>query len=140
MRRLVLLLGAIVALAGCGGSSSEPDDEPRALTLALDFAPNAVHDPLYAAVAGGRRRHHRLATAIRAPGSGPDVIKLVASGRAQLGVLDIHDLAIARAEGSELVAVAGLVQRPLAALAARPGIDRPRDLEGRTVGVSGLPS
>jgi NitT/TauT family transport system substrate-binding protein/putative hydroxymethylpyrimidine transport system substrate-binding protein len=32
------------------------------------------------------------------------------------------------------------VQRPLAAIAAGPGIRRPRDLEGRTVGVSGLPS
>jgi NitT/TauT family transport system substrate-binding protein/putative hydroxymethylpyrimidine transport system substrate-binding protein len=41
-----------------------------------------------------------------------------------------------------VVAFAALVDRPLAALAARGdrGISRPRDLEGRTVGVSGLPS
>jgi putative hydroxymethylpyrimidine transport system substrate-binding protein len=38
------------------------------------------------------------------------------------------------------VAVGALVGRPLAALIARPGINRPRDLEGRIVGVSGLPS
>jgi NitT/TauT family transport system substrate-binding protein/putative hydroxymethylpyrimidine transport system substrate-binding protein len=136
MRRALVLL--VVLLAGCGGSSS--GDGPRELTLALDFTPNAVHAPLFAAVAGGHDRAHGVAIDIRQPGSGPDALKLVASGRAQLGVLDIHDLAIAREQGSQLVAVAALVQKPLAALAARPGITRPRDLEGHTVGVSGLPS
>ena len=55
-------------------------------------------------------------------------------------MLDIHDLAIARQQGADLVAIGALVGRPLAALIAQPGIARPRDLEGRTVGVSGLPS
>jgi putative hydroxymethylpyrimidine transport system substrate-binding protein len=128
LRALGILLVAAL-LAGCGGD--EPGGEP--LTLALDFTPNAVHAPLFAAADKG-------AFEIREPGSGPDALKLVASGRAQLGVLDIHDLAIAQARGSDIVAVAALVDRPLAALAARPPVTRPRDLEGRTVGVSGLPS
>jgi putative hydroxymethylpyrimidine transport system substrate-binding protein len=55
-------------------------------------------------------------------------------------VLDIHDLAIAREQGTDLVAIAALVTRPLAALIARGAIQRPRELEGRIVGVSGLPS
>jgi NitT/TauT family transport system substrate-binding protein/putative hydroxymethylpyrimidine transport system substrate-binding protein len=38
------------------------------------------------------------------------------------------------------VAIGALVERPLAALIAQPTIRRPRDLDGRTVGVSGLPS
>jgi NitT/TauT family transport system substrate-binding protein/putative hydroxymethylpyrimidine transport system substrate-binding protein len=124
MKRLVLLM--LVALAGCGGG----DDAP--LTIALDFTPNAVHAPLY--LAGEDQ------LSIRKPGSGPDSLKLVTSGKVDLGVLDIHDLAIARAAGSDLVAVGALVGRPLAALVAQPDIARPRDLEGRTVGVSGLPS
>ena len=33
-----------------------------------------------------------------------------------------------------------LVQRPLAAVLAQPEIARPRDLEGRRAGVTGLPS
>ncbi len=131
MRRLALLV-AVAALAGCGGSSSQTGSQ---LTLALDFTPNAVHAPLYAAASHGAFR-------IREPGSGPDALKLVATGKADLGILDIHDLAIARARGTKVVAVAALVERPLAALVARGGrgITRPRDLEGRTVGVSGLPS
>jgi ABC-type nitrate/sulfonate/bicarbonate transport system substrate-binding protein len=67
-------------------------------------------------------------------------VRLLLGGRAQLAVLDIHDLAIARQEGRDLVGVLALVQRPLAAVLARPGIETPRDLEGRRVGVTGLPS
>ena len=77
---------------------------------------------------------------IQTPGSGPDGLKLVTSGKVELGVLDIHDLAIARAAGTDVVAVGALVGKPLAALVAQPDVARPRDLEGRTVGVSGLPS
>ena len=36
--------------------------------------------------------------------------------------------------------VGAIVQRPLAAVIARAGIRRPRDLEGKRVGVTGLPS
>jgi putative hydroxymethylpyrimidine transport system substrate-binding protein len=125
MRRLIALV-ILVALAGCGGDGDQP------LTIALDFTPNPVHAPLY--LAGSDQ------LTIRKPGSGPDSLKLVASGKVDLGVLDIHDLAIAREAGSDLVAVGALVGKPLAALVAQPGIQRPRDLEGRTVGVSGLPS
>jgi putative hydroxymethylpyrimidine transport system substrate-binding protein len=106
----------------------------------LDFIPNAVHAPMYTAVRTGRDRAEGVRLQIRKPAGGPDALKLVASGRVDLGVLDIHDLAIAREQGTDLVAIAALVARPLAALIARGGIRRPRELEGRVVGVSGLPS
>jgi NitT/TauT family transport system substrate-binding protein/putative hydroxymethylpyrimidine transport system substrate-binding protein len=120
---LVVLLAGVVA--GCGSS------DPKPVTVALDFTPNPVHAPIY--LAGD-------AVAIRKPGSGPDSLKLVTSGKVELGVLDIHDLAIAREAGADLVAVGALVGKPLAALIAQPSVGRPRDLAGKTVGVSGLPS
>jgi putative hydroxymethylpyrimidine transport system substrate-binding protein len=55
-------------------------------------------------------------------------------------VVDIHDLGLARQAGQDLVGIGALVQRPLAAVIAREGIRRPRDLEGRRVGVTGLAS
>src|SRR5690242_6308578 len=125
MRLAVLLLA--VLLAGCGSSSDD-------VTVALDFTPNPVHAPIYEA------RGHDVKIAIRKPGQGPDSLKLVASGKVDLGVLDIQDLAIAQQAGTDVVAVGALVSKPLAALIAQPDIKRPRDLEGRTVGVSGLPS
>jgi NitT/TauT family transport system substrate-binding protein/putative hydroxymethylpyrimidine transport system substrate-binding protein len=133
MRLIAPILLALV-LAGCGSQSADT------VVVALDFVPNPVHAPLYEAARDGRDRAHGVRLEIRKPGSGPDSLKLVAGGKVDLGVLDIHDLAIARAQGTDLVAVAALVGRPLAALIAQPEVARPRALEGRTVGVSGLPS
>jgi putative hydroxymethylpyrimidine transport system substrate-binding protein len=110
------------------------------VTLALDFTPNAVHAPIYAAVRKGYDRDHGIRLRIRPPGSAPDALKLLAGGRADVAVLDIHDLGLARERGRDFVGVGALVQRPLAAIIARRTVRRPRDLEGRRVGVSGLPS
>jgi NitT/TauT family transport system substrate-binding protein/putative hydroxymethylpyrimidine transport system substrate-binding protein len=133
---LAALILTVVVIAGCGdGGAPLP-----AVDLALDFTPNAVHAPIYAAVRRGFDRANGIALRIRQPGQGPDSLKLVASGRVALGVLDIGDLAIARRRGIDVVVVGALVDRPLAALIAQPQIARPRDLEGTTIGVSGLPS
>ncbi len=136
------LLVAMVA-GGCAEDEPPPSASPvpaEKVVLSLDFVPNPVHAPIYLAAREGHDRDNGIALEIRKPAGGPDALKLVASGKVDLGVLDIHDLAIAREQGSDLVAVGALVGKPLAALIARPGIERPRDLEGRTVGVSGLPS
>ena len=132
------LLSCAIALAGCGD-----DGEPAAatpVTLGLDFTPNAVHAPVYAAVREGFDTRNGVDIEIRPPGSAPDSLRLLASGKADVAILDIHDLGLARERGADVVAVGALVQRPLAAVIARTGIERPRDLEGETVGVSGLPS
>ena len=136
MRRLTAALTALalVLAAGCGGSDDATggDEAPR-LKLALDFIPNAVHAPVYAAAEAG-------AVELLKPGASPDSLKLVLNGRADIGLLDIHDFGLALEKGRDIVAVSALVQKPLAALAAQPEIRRPADLEGKRVGVSGLPS
>ncbi len=75
-----------------------------------------------------------------APTASTDSIKLLATGRADFAILDIHDLAIARERGKDIVGVMALVERPLASVIAAPGIRNPRQLEGKTVGVTGVPS
>jgi NitT/TauT family transport system substrate-binding protein/putative hydroxymethylpyrimidine transport system substrate-binding protein len=118
---------ACLAAAGCGGGSG---DAPEPGTIALDFQPNAVHAGIYA-----------TDLKIRVPAASTDSLKLLAAGRADMSVVDIHDLALAREAGSDIVGVGALVQRPLAAVIARSDrIKRPRDLEGKRVGVTGLPS
>jgi ABC-type nitrate/sulfonate/bicarbonate transport system substrate-binding protein len=74
------------------------------------------------------------------PSSSTDSVKLLLAGRAQFAILDIHDLALAREKGRDIVGVMAVVQRPLAAVVAQPGIRRPRDLQGKRAGVTGLPS
>jgi NitT/TauT family transport system substrate-binding protein/putative hydroxymethylpyrimidine transport system substrate-binding protein len=144
MKLVAALLAAaslLAGLAGCGGSGAEPG-APSGATLVLDFTPNAVHSGIYAAQHEGFYRDQGIDLSIRQPGESTDAPKLLAAGRADFAILDIHDLGIARERGIDLVGTMPLVQRPLAAVIARGdrGIARPRDLEGRTVGVTGLPS
>jgi putative hydroxymethylpyrimidine transport system substrate-binding protein len=135
----VLLLVIVVPLAGCGSDDSGSAPNVDA-TLLLDFQPNAVHSGIYTAIARGYDSALGVNLRARAPGSSTDAVKLLASDRADLAILDIHDLALAREAGSDLVGVMALVQTPLAAILAQPQIRTPRDLEGRRVGVTGLPS
>ena len=134
-----MLLVAALALAGCGsdGSDAAPNSDA---TLLLDFQPNAVHTGIYTAIERGYDSALGVNLRARVPGNSTDSVKLLASGRADLAILDIHDLALAREAGTDLVGVMALVQTPLAAILARPGIRTPRDLEGQRVGVTGLPS
>jgi putative hydroxymethylpyrimidine transport system substrate-binding protein len=124
VRRIPLLLVVIALFGGCGGEGEPPQGVQR---LALDFQPNAVHagliygDPIV-------------------PASSTDSLKLLLARRADMAVVDIHDLGLARERGEDVVGVGAVVQRPLAAVIASADIARPRELEGKRVGVTGLPS
>jgi NitT/TauT family transport system substrate-binding protein/putative hydroxymethylpyrimidine transport system substrate-binding protein len=124
VRRIPLLIALIALLAGCGGEHEEPQGLGR---IALDFQPNAVHAGL-------------LGSSPIVPSSSTDSLKLLLGRRVDMSVVDIHDLGLARERGEDIVGVGALVQRPLAAVIAKPEIERPRDLEGKRVGVTGLPS
>ncbi len=137
-----LLLTLLTALAtGCATSSTGDDSRPDAdAKLLLDFAPNAVHAGIYLAMQRGYDEAEGVHLDVETPGASTDGIKAVLSGHEDLAIVDIHDLAIARAKGKDVVGVMALVQTPLAAILAQPGVTRPRELEGKKVGVTGLPS
>jgi putative hydroxymethylpyrimidine transport system substrate-binding protein len=139
VRRLVLaavLLGLLAA--GCG---SIGEDRPGGeATLLLDFSPNAVHAGIYLATERGFDEAEGVTLEIRKPGASTDALKALQAGRADMAILDIHDLGLAREQGRDIVGVMALVQRPLAAVLAQPSIRSPSKLEGQRVGVTGLPS
>jgi putative hydroxymethylpyrimidine transport system substrate-binding protein len=144
MSRAVALLAAALLLAGvtgCGGDGAEPG-VPKGATVVLDFVPNPVHSGIYAAQAEGFYEDAGIDLHIQVPGETTDAPKLLAAGRTQFAILDITDLGIADEKGLELVGLMPIVQQPLAAvLARRDGpVKRPRDLDGHSVGVTGLPS
>lgn len=137
--RVPLLLAAVgaLALAGCGSAGREGTDDA---TLILDFTPNAVHAGIYTALARDFDGGEGVRMRVRAPSSSTDSVRLLQSGRADLAILDVADLALARQEGRDVVGVMALVQKPLAAVIAQRDIRTPRQLEGRRAGVAGLPS
>jgi len=143
MRRVAALLAAalLVVLTGCGGGGAEPG-APRGATLVLDFQPNAVHSGIYAAQANGDFKDEGIDLHIQEPSSTADSAKLLEAGRADFAVMDINDFGIARERGLDLVAIAAIVQLPLASVIARnpTEIRTPADLAGKTIGVTGVPS
>jgi NitT/TauT family transport system substrate-binding protein/putative hydroxymethylpyrimidine transport system substrate-binding protein len=132
---------AVLALGACGDGGAEPGASEEA-TLVLDFQPNAVHTGIYRALAQGYYSDRGVSLDVREPSNSSDAPKLLASGRAQFAILDIHDLGLAREQGVDVVGLSAIVGRPLAAVIARDrnAVDEPADLEGGEVGVTGLPS
>lgn len=148
MRWIAASLAAVLAataLGGCGGGGAEPDAPAggvRELTLVLDFQPNAVHSGIYVAEIGRGLSERGVELEIVEPSGSSDAPKLLEAGRADLAILDINDLGIARERGLDLVAIGAIVQRPLAAVIAADAelVRAPDDLAGARVGVTGLPS
>jgi putative hydroxymethylpyrimidine transport system substrate-binding protein len=138
---LLAAVALVPATAGCGGDGAEPG-APSSATLVLDFSPNAVHAGIYAALRRGYYREAGVDLEVRQPSSSSDAPRLLEAGRADFAILDIHDLGIARERGLDVVGVMPIVQGPLASVIFRADrdIDSPKDLEGRIVGVTGLPS
>jgi putative hydroxymethylpyrimidine transport system substrate-binding protein len=134
---VIALLACVVA--GCGGgSSSSPQGQD--VTLVLDFTPNAIHAGIYSAVARTFDVGEGVHLHVVAPTASTDSIKLLKTGRADFAILDIHDLAIAREHHQDIVGIMAIVEQPLAAVIAAPQITSPRQLQGKVVGISGLPS
>jgi ABC-type nitrate/sulfonate/bicarbonate transport system substrate-binding protein len=133
------VVGALALLpVGCGfsGGGGGADDG----TLILDFTPNAVHVGIYTALARDFDGAEGVSLRVRAPSSSTDSVRLLQSRRADMAILDIADLALARQEGRDVVGVMALVQQPLAAVIAQREVRTPKALEGRRAGVAGLPS
>lgn len=152
---LVLLATlAAVVLAACGdedqrGSTSAvtataPGTPPTMTkaTLVLDFVPNAVHAGIYRAVAAGYYKDNNLDLEIVEPTSTADTLKLIDAGKADFGIADGIDIAGQIDQGADAQGILALVQRPLGGLIAlkSSNITDPGQLEGRKVGVTGVPS
>ncbi len=137
-RVLMMLAVATALFGGCGSASPAPS--AQSATLVLDFTPNAIHAGIYSALARTFDIGEGVHLHVVAPSASTDSIKLLETGRADFAILDIHDLAIARERGEKIVAIMAIVERPLASVIARAGIHTPRQLAGRTVGVTGVPS
>src|SRR6476660_7205140 len=105
MRRVAALLAAALlaaGAAGCGGGGAEPG-APSGATLVLDFTPNAAHAGIYAALGQDLYREAGVDLTVREPGESTDAPKLLAAGRTEFAILDIHDLGIARERGLDVV-------------------------------------
>jgi putative hydroxymethylpyrimidine transport system substrate-binding protein len=143
-RRLVIVALALAALglAACG-ERTEPTAAPgqQRVTLLLDWLPNADHAPIYAAQQIGAFKRAGLDVRIQVPSDATSPLKLLAAGRVDLAITYEPELLISRDKGQQLVAVGALAQKPLSSIISLRGkVKDPRDLAGKSVGITGLPS
>ncbi len=111
-------------------------------TLVLDFVPGPVHAGIYDAVVNGYYEDEGINLKIIEPTSTADTLKLIDAGKADFGIADGIDVASQIADGRGAKGILALVQRPLGGLItlADSGYQSPADLDGKTVGVTGVPS
>ncbi|MGE5409210.1 MAG: ABC transporter substrate-binding protein, partial [Syntrophothermus sp.] len=130
-------LALALAAAACGGSGG-----PTRATLVLDFIPNAVHAGIYRALEAGYYEEGNIDLEIVQPTSTADTLKLIDAGKAQFGIADGIDLATQIADGRDAKGIMALLERPAGGLITlkEEGIANPKQLEGRTVGITGVPS
>lgn len=144
----VLLLVAILALAGCQSKESKNSNENTAgskkelkkVTLVLDWTPNTNHTGLYVAKEKGFFKEQGLDVDIIQPGdTGAD--QLVATGKADFGVSYQEGITQARVQGVPIVSIAAIIQHNTSGFASpiAKNIKTPKDFEGKTYGGWGSP-
>jgi putative hydroxymethylpyrimidine transport system substrate-binding protein len=112
------------------------------VTLALDWYANANHAGIFMARDRGYFTDAGLDIEIYVPADPTTVLQTVGAGRDTFGISYQADVLFARAQDVPVQSIAGLVQHPLNCLMfkADAAIERPADLKGKSVAVSGLPS
>jgi putative hydroxymethylpyrimidine transport system substrate-binding protein len=139
MRRAIVVV--VVALAGLVTLVPATLAGAQRLTLTLDWTPNPDHVGIFDARDTGLFARAGLDVSIRAPSDPTAPLKLVGVGRSDLAVSYEQELFFAAAKRLPVVAVAAVVPQPLNSfMAIEPQVKSLRDLEGRTVGITGVPS
>lgn len=131
------------AVTGGGAGALPPPLRHRVeATLILDFTPNAVHAGIYRALAEGLYRRENIELKVIEPSETQDTLTLIDAGRADFGLADGSDVATLIDRGGDARAIMAIAQRPLGGLIARASehLRSPAQLQGRTVGVTGVPS
>ncbi len=126
------------------GTGATPTGTARPLTtvkLALDWTPNTNHTGIYVALAQGwyAQEGINLQLLPYSANVSPDV--LVSTGRADVGISSTEGVVTDAALGQPVVSIAAIIQHNTSALVtlAKSGLNRPRDLDGRTYAAFGAP-
>jgi ABC-type nitrate/sulfonate/bicarbonate transport system substrate-binding protein len=116
------------------------DGKLKPVTLVLDWTPNTNHSGFYLAKENGFYKDNGLDVTIIEPGADGGLAQL-AAGNAQFAVSVAESLLPARSAGAKVVSVASIIQHNTSSLIvpADRGINRPKDLEGKTYGGFGGP-
>jgi len=135
------LLALALTLAACGEKAEDTTGASEGFGLTLDFYPNPDHAGIYMAQKLGYFEEAGLDLSIETPSDPAAPVKQVAAGRTDLAISYEPEVALAREQGLDVVAVAALVDRPLTSMIwlKSSGIKGVGGLEGKTIATAGIP-
>lgn len=120
LRRLIgWVLLAVVGLGACSKKPS-PNEVPASssgpapaikLRLALNWVPEPEFGGFYAAREEGSYRKHGIDLEILGGGAGSPVLQVIATGRADFGIVGADDVVIGKARGADIVGVFAAFQK-----------------------------
>lgn len=149
---MLLAFSLMGALAGCGGAGLQEgagngqeaggQEGLAKISVRLDWTPNAIHAPIYAALAKGFYREAGLDVTINPSTYQDDVLKFVDEGRDTIGIYYQSSVIKAPSRGYNVRVVGTYVQHPLNVILVdkRAGIASLKDLEGKVVGFTEDPT
>ncbi|MGM7636054.1 ABC transporter substrate-binding protein [Bacillus sp. Hm123] len=123
-------------------ASNEEKKELKDVSIMLDWYPNAVHSFLYVAQEKGYFEEEGVNVDIQFPANPTDPIQLAAASKVTLGISYQPDVVMARTDQNIAVkSVGAIVRSPLnrVMFLEDSEIQTPKDLEGKTIGFSGIP-
>lgn len=135
------ILALTVVLGACGEKSEDAGSERESFSLTLDFYPNPDHAGIYMAQKLGYFDEAGLEVTIETPSDPAAPVKQVAAGRSDLAISYEPEVALAREQGLDVVAIAAVVNQPLTSMIwlKKSGIKGVADLKGKTVATAGIP-
>jgi putative hydroxymethylpyrimidine transport system substrate-binding protein len=144
MKRSLAAIVIALALVACGEKQEAVNPAPgpaQALTLMLDWFPNADHVGIYQALAEGDFRRADLDVRVEVPSDPALPLQLLAAGRVDVAISYEPEVLLARNQGQPLVSVAAIVQEPLTSIVSvgSAHIRTIADLRGKKVGDAGIP-
>ena len=144
---LVPLLAAALLVPGCGGTATR-ENSPAAqeqkltkLSVRLDWTPNALHAPIYAALEKGFYKAEGLDVTVNPATDKDDVLKLIDTNVDTVGLYYGSSVMKAQAKGYDVRSIGAYVQHPLNVILVdqRAGVGSLKDLEGKAVGFTSDP-
>jgi len=138
---IALAVALALTLAACGEKSEDTTNSREGFGLTLDFYPNPDHAGIYMAQKLGYFEEAGLDLSIETPSDPAAPVKQVAAGRTDLAISYEPEVALAREQGLDVVAVAALVNRPLTSMIwlKSSGIKGIGSLAGKTIATAGIP-
>jgi putative hydroxymethylpyrimidine transport system substrate-binding protein len=154
LHKAALIAGALaVGLSACGGggdSATSPaaggaSSDAAAKTkvnFVLNYTPGPQHTEFVVGKNSGYYERAGLDVTMTSPAATTDPVKLVASGKADLGVGYAGDVISAVAQDVPVISVATIHRHLSLGLLSRPGsgITTPQSLVGKTVGLTPIPA